>query len=330
MTVPSVPSTEAWRPRARKVVVLASLVALGTVLLAAAIVWTWRHELPDPVASHWSAAGEPDGFMSLEAFALSSVLLVAGCVALFGAIGWSWGTSASTRRTVGAATVWSGAFGATLLLAGTASQRGLDDATQATSPGGALALALVLPLVPAVLAALVVPGDPREPATTPVADDAARVPLAEGERAVWIRRADGVPGLAVGALAIALTAVLAVVLQLWAMLVVPALLAVVLAAMFAFTVRVDASGLTVRSALGWPSTRVPADEIVRADVTRVRPLRDFGGWGWRVGQGGRTGVVLRAGEALEVERTGGRVLVVTVDDAATAAGLLNTVAERTR
>jgi hypothetical protein len=40
--------------------------------------------------------------------------------------------------------------------------------------------------------------------------------------------------------------------------------------------------------------------------------------------------VTRAGEAIRIERTGGRVQVVTVDDAATAAALLNTVAERAR
>ncbi|MFL1430121.1 MULTISPECIES: hypothetical protein [unclassified Nocardiopsis] len=50
----------------------------------------------------------------------------------------------------------------------------------------------------------------------------------------------------------------------------------------------------------------------------------------RLRRGGRVGLVLRRGEALMVERSGGRSFVVTVDDAATAAALLNTMAERAR
>jgi len=69
-------------------------------------------------------------------------------------------------------------------------------------------------------------------------------------------------------------------------------------------------------------------------VIRVDPFRDFGGWGWRAGRSApgqsRSGVVTRKGEALLVERTGGRRFVVTTDDAATAAALLNTVAARSR
>jgi hypothetical protein len=106
--------------------------------------------------------------------------------------------------------------------------------------------------------------------------------------------------------------------------------AVLFAAMLAFTVRVDATGLTVRSILGRPGTHIPADEVERASVTEVRALRQFGGWGWRVGRGGRVGVVLRSGEGLLVERSGGRSFVVTVGDAATGAALLNTLADRAR
>ena len=50
----------------------------------------------------------------------------------------------------------------------------------------------------------------------------------------------------------------------------------------------------------------------------------------RTGVGGRIGVVMRGGEALEVVRTGGRRVVVTVGDAATGAALLNTLAARAR
>jgi len=60
-------------------------------------------------------------------------------------------------------------------------------------------------------------------------------------------------------------------------------------------------------------------------------VREFGGWGVRTSVAtGATGVVLRSGEAIEIHRTGGRRFLVTVDDAATGAALLATLAERDR
>jgi len=321
---------EAWRARARRTMAWATAAGGVLVLAAGAVAVTWLDELPDEIASHWSGGGAPDGFSGPVGFTLLLVGVAAGLLVLFWFIGTAAGSAASTRRIAAAGSVWSGGFVGGTLLTTLAPQRGLTDVSQVTVHGGATALALLLPLVPAVLAAVLAPGDPALPADEPVADDAPRAPLRDGERAVWLRRATGGPGLAVGMVAILVTAALAVVLETWAMLAVPVVLAALFAAMFAFTVRVDATGLTVRSVLGWPGTHVPADEVLAASVTEVRPFGEFGGWGWRVGRGGRIGVVLRAGEALLVERTGERSIVVTIDDAATGAALLNTVADRSR
>jgi hypothetical protein len=193
-----------------------------------------------------------------------------------------------------------------------------------------MALAVVAMVVLGAAAWLLVPGDAPHRARAAVPADAPRLPLGEAQRAVWLGRAAGGAGIAIGAVGLLVAAASALATRTWGALVVPVVLALVLAAMFAFTVRVDAAGLTVRSALGWPRSHVPADEIEQASVVQVRPFGDFGGWGWRIGRGGRVGVVLRAGEGLLVERSGGRSLVVTVDDAATAAALLNTMAERAR
>jgi hypothetical protein len=308
-----------------------SLTALTLLASGAVTVLSWRDTLPDPLATHWRAGSSaPNGFMSLSGLLLTSALMVVtGCV-LFGAIAWFWGSAATTRRMVAASTVWMGGLGAGLLLVTAGPQRDLQDPGLATVRGWAVAAVLVVALLPAIVAALLVRGDRPEPATAPVDADAPRIGLADGERAVWIRRADGGPGLVVGAIATVVTALLAVALREWALLVVPVLLAALFTAMFAFTVRVDTSGLTVRSLVGWPGTHVPADEVERASVTEVRPMRQFGGWGWRVGRGGRVGVVLRSGHGLLVERSGGRSFVVTVDDAATGAALLNTLADRAR
>lgn len=332
MTITATPQTPTWRAQARRVVRWSTVAALGLVLAASAVVWSWRDSLPDPIATHWGLAGTPDGFMSLGALMAAAALLTVACGALFGAVGLWWGQAAATRRLAAAGTVWIGALSAMLLVTTTAAQRGLDDSARATVSGSAMAFSIVVPLAVGTIAAFCVPGDPRTPAgATPVPADAVRIELAEGERAVWLVRVGGGAGLVIGAVSVVGTVVLAVALQAWAMLVVPVLLAGLFAAMFAFTVRVDSAGLSVRSALGWPGTHVPAEEVLRASVTRVdRPIVEYGGYGWRTGRGGRVGVVLRRGEALLVERTGERSFLVTVDDAARGAALLNTVAERAR
>jgi hypothetical protein len=319
----------ARRGPARRAALVAGAAGLALPLASAAVAWGWRDELPDPVASHWSGA-RADGFMSLEADLAVMVGTAALLVALATATGLRAGQSASTRRLSAALSVGLGAMLAVLVTGSLAAQRGLADAATAPAPGTPTALGVAAMVGLGALTWFLVPGDPPSPARDAVPADAPRLPLGAGERAVWLRRTAGGLGIAMGAVALLVATATAVSTRTWGALVLPVVLALALAAMFAFTVRVDAAGLTVRSALGWPRSHVPVGEVERASVVEVSPLRDFGGWGWRVGRGGRVGVVLRAGEGLLVERSGGRSLVVTVDDAATAAALLNTMAERAR
>lgn len=321
------PPAHDWRPRARAAALASALAAAVLVLVPVAVVRTWD-DLPDPVASHWGATGGPDGFTSLSALLVGVTVLAVVLVAGFALLARYLGRTASTLRLLVGTTVWLAGLLGTLLVGTLAGQRGLEDATQAPAIGPVLALALLVPLVPAVLAGLLVPADPPQPTEAPVPADAPRAGgLRPGERTAWFGRASGRAGLWIGGGAVVVTTVVVVVTQLWAMMLLPLLLGVLLAATTVFDVRVDGTGLTVRSVLGLPRTHVPLDEVERADVVEVSPLGDFGGWGWRVGREGRTGVVLRSGTALEVTRTGGRRFVVTLDDAHGAAATLNTLAD---
>jgi hypothetical protein len=89
----------------------------------------------------------------------------------------------------------------------------------------------------------------------------------------------------------------------------------------AITVAVGPAGLKVRfGPFGWPVIRVPLAAIEGIEVEAVEPLA-YGGWGYRVMPGVRA-VVIRRGVGLRIRRTGRPDLVVTVDDAGTAAGVL--------
>ncbi|HET8662184.1 MAG TPA: DUF1648 domain-containing protein [Micromonosporaceae bacterium] len=307
-------------------------VGLAVLVAAIAVAWSWRARLPDPVATHWGVDGTADGFSSLSG--ILAVMLGFGTVLVvgFGAVTLLLGHSAVTRRIGAAAVIWSALFMSLLTLGMLYVQRGLADARDADGIGGVLLVAVVGSLLPAVAAGALVPGDPRLPTSDVVAADAPRAELTAGERTTWVARAGAGPVVGVGAAAgaVLLALVVVMVTRVWALLVVVGLVGILLAAMLRWVVCVDSTGLSIRSAIGWPRIYVPLDEVVRADVIEVRPLRDFGGWGLRVGRGGRVAVVLRSGEAMLVERTGGRSVAVTVDGAATAAGVLNTLADHAR
>jgi hypothetical protein len=320
------------RTRRRRHATGVAVLSGGLAILGAAalLAWSWRAELPDPVASHWNAAGEPDGFSTLGGI-ISLLLGLGGALVLvFGGITWGLGQSAVNRRIGAAGTVWVALFISIVVVGSLEIQRGLADARDAGGLGNVLLVAFLGSVVPAIVVAAVVPGDLRLPATEAVAADAPRVTLVDGERATWIARVSSPVAFVVGIPVLVLAVGLVWVTRAWAVAFVNVAVLLALVTLSSFVVRVDRDGLTVRSSLGWPRYRVPLDEIVRSDVTQVSPMREFGGWGWRVGRDGRVGVVLRKGEALIVQRTGGRAVVVTVDGAATAAGLLNALADRGR
>lgn len=330
MTTPTGTRRRTPAPHRLSTTLLGLVLPLALLTASAVVAFSWRDDLPNPVATHWDAAGDVDGFGSLAASVAVPLGIGVALTVGFWLVGLFLGQSASNRRmAVGVSAGMATFLGATLL--GTLSvQRGLDDAAQVSGAGAAIAVALGAGLVAGALAGLVAPRDARQPARTPVSPDDPRAPLGADERAAWIRTARGGPGLAVGGVAVVGTLVLVVVTGFWWMILVPVVLGLLMAAMMSWTVTVDATGLEVRSALGLPRTFVPLDEVEGAHEVQVDPFREFGGWGWRAGRGGRVGIVVRKGPGLEVERTGGRSLVVTVDDAAAGAALLTSLADRAR
>ncbi len=104
----------------------------------------------------------------------------------------------------------------------------------------------------------------------------------------------------------------------------------VLGGMFGrYRVLIDEQGLAAR-AFGRDVLRVPLAEVAEADSVEVDPFWEFGGWGLRVDVAGRVGLVTRKGPSVRIRRADDTEVVVTVDDAATAAGLLNPLADRAR
>lgn len=174
------------------------------------------------------------------------------------------------------------------------------------------------------------------PATTGV-QPADMLPVRPGEVAAWTGKVD-LPAWFVSLLAAvaALLITFGVVLLLttgrhiWPIFIAPALLLSALLVTGQVVVTAGPRGFVARSALGWPRFSIPAADIAKAGVVQIDPMADFGGWGirWVIGptRRGRWGIVTRRGTGLEVVRHDGRSIVVTVDDAGTAAAVLETYA----
>ncbi|WP_448071561.1 DUF1648 domain-containing protein [Georgenia yuyongxinii] len=314
------------------------LFGVGVPVLVTAAAWivTLRllPRLPARVALHWGVDGVDrvgtHAELLREAGAIGGLsLLVLAVLSL------TTGRAALVRRLVLGLATGSAVFFAGVLLTQVLLQVGLDDPYRTGSPDAAFLLTTVAALGAGALAGALAGADPDLPAVEAVPGDARRTALGAHERAVWTRQAGPSARfrrylwLAVLAYAAASLG-LAVVTQSWFVAVIMLVVVPVALTMVVWDVRVDGAGLTVRGSFGWPRQHVPAAEVERAGVREVSPFREFGGWGLRSAMNGTVGVVVRRGEAIAVERTGGRRFVVTVDDAAAGAALLNTYADRAR
>lgn len=322
----NLPVAELPRHRVSMTVVGLGLPALFA-LAAVVIINSWRDELPDLVAQNWGADG-PNEFGSVNA----QIAFLVISIALFSLMFWglAWFLREGRRALVGCSAGLAAMISA-LVVSTLNMQRGLINAAEATEIGGPMFLALALGLVVGFGAALLLPGDPPLPTTKPLPRGAAVAKLRPTDKRVWIGATSSKAMVIVGVVSVIFTAGMALALQMPALLLATGALVLALISGSYFHVRVDSSGLSVRSAMGWPRLHVPLDEVVAASTTTISPINDFGGWGWRVGhRAGAVGIVTHKGEALEVQRTGGRAVVVTVPRAKRGAELLNTLIQEQR
>lgn len=319
-----------------------SLVWVGIILpllisgTAAALQIAWLSELPDPAATHWPLTGGPDASGSASVFPISTVAagLLMPVLLLATLPSVRRGGAGFATRLLGSASLGLAGLMAVIATWSVAVQRGLEDAASAPGIGVGLLVALAALVVLTVLGWLVQPA--AQSGRAEAGDgSAAPIAVAAQERVAWLGHASTsrwlwlLPLAPLGILVALVVGGEASAAAIWIVVGVTVITVVAMLASTAFSILVDGRGLTVRSTLGWPRLSVPVHEISSATVIEVSPIADFGGWGLRR-RPGATGVVTRAGEALEITRDGGGSLVVTVDDAATAAGLLIGLRDRAR
>lgn len=308
---------------ARRMLVVAMLIAPLTITAVAVVVMLFAGgDLGREVAIHWNGAG-PDGWGPAWTY---PVVLAAIGIAMPVLM---WVSAARTSR-VGGATV----FLAGLMIWLTAFLGIALTASLVLQPEDIGWWFLIAAAGGALLAAPAWLWLPREPATAADPAELDPVDLSPGQVAVWSRRAFASRTFTIViALAVILTLGLAIFATVttegaaWVAFIAPVIVIAAYLLTAGWRVTAGPTGLTVRGLAGIPVFRVAIADIAEAAVVRVEPMADFGGWGirWTLTSEGKgsTGIVTRAGEALQVTRTDGRQLAVTVDDAATGAAVLH-------
>lgn len=308
--------------------IVAVAVPLLVGLVAIAVQLAWLPQLPDPIAIHWGTDGA-DGFAPAWTTIALTAGLTVGVVGLFAGILAAARGPAPTaiHKVLAVSSLFVSVMLGGTLTASVGIQRGLDDAADAPDITTWLVGSLLVAFGAAAIAWVLLP---KSVVAAPAMSPAEPLRLVPGERSVWIaetRLSGGAVAIILVAVgfAIAATAFAIIVTDglVWPLVVIPVLLVLLCAAGISWRVRVDPSGIVVRSQpFGWPRTRIAAADIAAVDTSHVEPLSEFGGWGWRWAPGRNFGVISRGGEAIEVTRRDGRRFTVTVDDAATGAALL--------
>lgn len=273
--------------------------------------------LPASMATHFGLNGEVNGFMPTPwALLLQGVAVIGvpgALLVVFVAGRWWRGSSA---RSLSAIVSGLSAGLTTLFISVTAAHLNVVDPATVRLTAGTGLLALGVTLATLVLVALVLPA----PLPRPVAAAVPAMPIAPSERVTWFGEAHTnhaamlLIGLAV--LVVAVAAIATGIHWLWLLDVLLLLLGL---GVTRFKVRIDASGVAWRGALGLPRGRVKLADITAVSVTDLSP-GDFGGYGIRL-LPGKLGLITRSGEALCVTHAHGE-LVITLDDCRTAASVI--------
>jgi hypothetical protein len=293
---------------------LVPLLLLGLLILPLALYWG---DLPNPMATHWDLGGRPNGRMPPLVF----LLVLAG---LYLAIYWAVNRAVARVPSEGPSFI-SGLFALGGLLAAISWLAVLANRNQPTweAADGIGVWQILLAIAPALVLGTIgwfLAGGAGAQRTPPIG----AVPALEMDRpreALWSSRGNGPILQAVGAILV----LIALISWGWSTLVL--VLLGVLVLVFA-EVRTTVSRHGVVVSMGWlgiPSWTVSLRDLSRAEVETVDPMA-YGGWGYRLRPGVRA-IVTRSGEALRLVRPDKADLVLTVDDAATGAGLINSMLE---
>lgn len=285
--------------------------AVGFAVLAMVPVIVGWGSIPDPFASHWGANGSPDAYLSKWWLPVLPLILIAIGSLIAGFLRRGGRPSAEGIALLS----FMGAMGVVAITSTVLLNHGATSWDQADPlPWVHLLAIIALPLLSGIVGYLV--GRSWYPLEAESSDSIPEViPVSPGEKVAWVGTCQvRYPLIFVGLAALAMV-LLPPGIRLVA-------LPFFLAGLLLSHVRVTVSNAGLRARLGGVFVRrFELAEIKHANMIELEPAQ-WGGWGYRMVPG-RTAMVLRRGEAIDLHLNNGRRFAVTVDDAAIGAGLIN-------
>lgn len=308
--------------RIYSIIVLLPLVAMTVVATVRPL--QWISLVPDPMATHFDAEGNPDGFSApITSIALITGINLVVVIAVVLALRLKFLTGLQGRFLSGSA-----AFTVVLIsviqLELFKSQSSLTVATEASFPMSIMGMTLGFAAIAGISIGLVpTPAPSATHEATPEHSSAQSTPEDLTWRSVEMMH----PGVQfVVLLAIASVLGFLTLAPGWISLVIAVVTVILVIATWGWRLRIDNHGLSYAGFLGLPRGNIPHASIASAEVTDIRP-GEWGGWGWRI-SGAGTGLITRAGSGLRITRTNGQVLEISTQDAVTAANLINHYGQR--
>lgn len=310
-------------------VVGAIIVPLAILIAGSLAPLLWKAQLPADIPLHWGTDG-PDRWGTVYQLVFPLLGIGSGLILILGSLGIKIGKETTAQRVLVLTNSFVAALFASITLGTAFESRNLASAADVPLNNWWIVGGIVGGLLIGGVLAIIIPKRVSSVAVSLPPADAVRAPLADTENAVWVQREVSTPSMAIGIFAVVVITGATILSQFWGMLALSVVLAALLATMFVWDLRVDATGFYCASGLKVFRRKIPLAEIIEAKVVDTRALRDFGGYGWRTALDGATGIILRSGESLELVLTDSRVFVATTNDAVNAAGLVNTLIERSR
>lgn len=309
-------TTTAGAERSRLLDVAASLLLVLPVAAVVAAFMAWRDRLPDPFPRHWNLAGEVDGTTALGTF----VSLVVGAVVGLALLGLVVVWAVRSRDVAGFTASLAGGlawFLSSLFVGSLAASLDVVSAGEVELPVVGLVAGAVIGLLVAFALSKLVPA--LASGEHAVAPPSSSLTFDAGEKVVWIGSASssalrwiGVAVAVAGGVGVTVAGLGSLILL---------LVGVVMALTSTVATRIDDAGVRVRwTALGVVGTTTPLAQVTGVEVTQARP-GEWGGWGYRLSSRG-TAHLVRAGEAIVLQRRGRKDLLITVDGAEQACDVL--------
>ena len=290
-----------------------SVLSVAMAIVPWVVAWS---ALPDPMASHWSFSGAPNGHAP-RAVLFALLVVLAALFAFGGAFNSRHASAFNRLGSAGAGMAFAAAVMAVTSLEVVVANHSVATWRDARLPAGWIVVPLLVGAAAAVVTSRTMPNEATTIGPGPTTS------VGHTERLAWNGYARGRLAVVVAAVAV----VVGVVLMLTASPsagVVTILAGVVAMAFGSVHVFAGGGGVRVRGPFGVPRVVIPMARIASAEVVDVNPM-EWGGWGYRgsLGLFKRAAWVVRRGEGLKLNLNDGRQFLVTVDGAAEAAAVLN-------